>query len=430
MTILLITALGVRSDYGGGQVYVQNLIDELDRQKASFYIASPADNVGNTTEYRRHKVFNFSRSLDLSEAVSLLKNIHPDIVHAHGFKAIFSIACRSLNIPCIITAHHGGILCPAGTLLNHRDEICKIKASHKDCLPCVLKNIRGGYYAWPILRLLPVKFRINMGRLTQKLPFILYFTPLTTASLSIQKKLEEWDNICKYSTLVIAPSNGIAESMLRNGLPDKKLKLLPHGIPLPELKPEKSLNNDSSQGATIKFFYTGRICHVKGIHILLEAFSFVRKNAELHLIGGAGNRSEERYMKRLQRKYRHDNRIFWHGKVEYSKIYEVISKYDIMVHPAICLEAFGLNIAEALALGKPVIATRCGGPEMQIVNGINGYLVNPNNVEELGNIMLKFGSEYNKDNILGINTKAQIVNIESHTKEVLYVYKKLTSSIG
>lgn len=424
MTVLVVAPSPILLNYGGGQVYVQNLIDELDRQKASFYIASPANHVGNNTEYRGHKAFNFSRSLNLSEAESLLRHIRPDVVHAHGYKAIFSSACKSLDIPCIITAHHGGILCPAGTLLNHREEICKVRANHKDCLPCVLKNIRGGYYAWPILRLLPVKFRINMGRLTQKLPFILYFTPLTTASLSIQKKLEEWDNICKYSTLVIAPSNGIAESMLRNGLPGTKLKLLPHGIPLPELKPERSLNYNSSKRATIKFFYTGRICYVKGIHILLEAFSFVRKNAELHLIGGAGNRSEERYMKRLQKKYKYDSNIFWHGKVEYSKIYEVISRYDIMVHPAICLEAFGLNIAEALALGKPVIATRCGGPEMQIVEGENGWLVHPNNVSKLSEALCRITRA--TENELHYSLSNRIVPIRDHVSHIQGLYKELT----
>lgn len=49
-----------------------------------------------------------------------------------------------------------------------------------------------------------------------------------------------------------------------------------------------------------------------------------------------------------------------------------------MVHPAMVFEIFGLTIAEALSMGRPVISTACGGPEMQVHNGINGWIVERN----------------------------------------------------
>ena len=49
-------------------------------------------------------------------------------------------------------------------------------------------------------------------------------------------------------------------------------------------------------------------------------------------------------------------------------------------------ETFGIVYVEALASGKPVIATRCGGPE-DIVNSSNGLLIEKGNPAELANAM-------------------------------------------
>src|SRR3546814_20494591 len=51
-------------------------------------------------------------------------------------------------------------------------------------------------------------------------------------------------------------------------------------------------------------------------------------------------------------------------------------------------ETFGVVLAEATALGRPVIATRCGGPESIVSDG-DGYLVDVDNVEELAAAMVQ-----------------------------------------
>jgi glycosyltransferase involved in cell wall biosynthesis len=331
MEVLLITSSNLLSEYGGGQIYIKNLIQEFNRCKINPMIAAPLTSKNNIETYHGCKVVYFNSTLNIQNAISLLEKIRPRIVHAHGYKAVFAAACNRLNIPCIVTAHHGGILCPAGTLLNHKDEICRIKANHKNCLPCVLKNIRGGYYAWPILRVVPKNVRLRIGRLLQNLPFIIYFTPVLSATISIQKKFEEWEILLENAHLIIAPSYGMADCLLRNGLEEGKLKVLPHGIPLPKNIMHKKIFI-TSERSPVKFFYVGRMCHVKGIHVLLAAFKKIKGNIELHLVGGAGNSSEERYLKVLQRKYKNDGRIYWHSKADHSKVYSLINDFDILIN--------------------------------------------------------------------------------------------------
>ena len=71
---------------------------------------------------------------------------------------------------------------------------------------------------------------------------------------------------------------------------------------------------------------------------------------------------------------------------------------DVFVLPSL-YETFGVVLIEALAAGKPVIATRCGGPE-SIVNDENGLLVAPANSDALGRAMRQMVEaidRFNKD---------------------------------
>lgn len=88
------------------------------------------------------------------------------------------------------------------------------------------------------------------------------------------------------------------------------------------------------------------------------------------------------------------------------------------------MEIFGLNIAESLAMNKPVLATRCGGAEMQIEEGVNGWLVEPNNVEELAERIRKISEHflYTKSNFFG----DKVIPIQLHCKSLIKLYEEIT----
>lgn len=423
MKILQIASGNFFSTYGGGQVYVKNIVDEMIRQQFSLTVFSFFRNYSGV----KKKVYN---NIDLyeigevgkAELQQLVQTINPDIIHAHSQKSLMCTIGRALNIPVVVTSHHGGIVCPAGTLLNTKDEICRASVCHSNCLPCVLRNIRSGKYWYSFMNLLPIKYYISLGKCLERKRFIPFVTPIGQAALSIKRKQEEWKNIIEGCTSVIAPCHAIREAMMRNGLDEKKVIVVPHGIPMPaNVSSFSSINN-----SRIKFFYLGRICYVKGIHVLLEAFSGLKeKNVELHLIGGAGNKGERRYMAHLQRKYKKDLRIIWHGKVEPEQVFNEIKGMDVSLLPSIFLEAFGLNIAESLAMGKPLLATRCGGAEMQIKEGVNGWLVEPNNIEDLRIKMEHIIQNASTLYSMGMGGRKSVISIEEHCKALVNLYKKI-----
>lgn len=411
------------STYGGGQIYVKNIVDELSKQRKNISIVSFVDRPTGIEEKSYNGIPLYEIGHDISRLKSLIADIRPDIIHAHSHKALITSIGKAYDIPVIITAHHGGILCPAGALMDSRDNICNVQISHKNCLKCVLRNIKLGKIWYSLMRFIPEKSYIKLGKLIEKLPFILFITPVGKAALNIKKKLNEWDIINQGCSLMIAPCYKIKDVMERNGLPSSKIKVLPHGIPLPSKVPKFPNIKDGK----IKFFSVCRICYVKGLHILLDAFHGLdAPNAELHLIGGTENKEEEQYSNQLQAKFAKDNRIIWHGKIPQEKIYEIISDFHVCVSSSICLEIFGLNIAEALAMGKPVLATMNGGAEMQISDGVNGWLVAPNKdaIQRKMDFIVKHLIHY--DSTLSASS---VMSISEHCQNLMNIYLSFSKNI-
>ena len=422
MKILQIASGDFFSTYGGGQVYVKNIVDEMIRQSLDVSVLSfvNKDIAIAKLDYKGIWLWEIGKLATNANIEELLLTISPDVIHAHSQKALFTSLGDSLGIPVVITAHHGGILCPAGALMNAEDCICQATLSHKNCLKCCLANIRTGRNWYPVMKLLPKSSYLQLGKILQKLPSIPFITPIGGIAVSIERKINEWQTIRDKATAIIAPSNAIAEAMCRNGLSRDKVTVIPHGIPKTTQIFAQTPKTDK-----IRFFYVGRICRVKGVHVLLEAFSSITNSskAELHIIGGAGNKSEQRYMQSLQQRYQLPN-IVWHGKVPADKVFETIKDYDVMVHPAIYLEVFGLNIAEALAMNKPVLATRCGGAEMQIKEEVNGWLVEPNDVQALRTKMYEIVVQGVTMDVTKLHEK--VINIKEHVEDLLQIYEKET----
>lgn len=420
MLILQVASGDFFSTYGGGQVYVKNIVDEFLSQHIETVILSFVDGIHDVVSERYHNahLYKVPSFLSKGELSAVIREIAPDLMHVHSHKAMLCEIGHSLGIPVIVTAHHGGILCPVGTLMNDSDEICHTTHSVSHCLKCCLSGIRNGLFWYPLMKFLPENTYKKWGSWLSHKPFVPFVSPIGGAAWSISCKQQDWNKICQFADKVVAPSIAIAEAMQRNGLLPTKITILPHGIPLPDHAPAVT-----TQKGGIKFFFVGRICYVKGLHILLEAFSRLSDPvAELHLIGGAGNKQERRYLEGLKRRYQSDERIVWHGKIEPNLIFETIKKFHIMIHATICMEIYGLNIAEALAMGKPVLATRCGGAEMQIEEGVNGWLVAPNDVDALYQRMRDLVEHRVHIPLHDVGSK--VISIQEHCQSLLKLYEE------
>lgn len=422
MRILQVASGDFTSTYGGGQVYVKNIVNCMLEMGLNVSVLSFVETFSNRkTPHGNGTLYEVPNNIEEEQLSKIAKKINPDIIHAHSNKALICRIGKKLNIPVVVTSHHGGILCPGGAMMDSTDSICHCKLNHKDCLPCVLRNTRTGLRWWyPFMKYLPENKYVSLGRFLSKKTFIPFITPIGLGGLQIKSKIDYWKEVTEKCSTMIAPCNAIAEAMIDNGLDRHKTIVLPHGIPFPK----KRSKFPEIEDGKIKFFYVGRICYIKGIHVLLEAFHLIdNPHIKLHLIGGAVGNGETRYMNSLQKKYARDKRIIWHGKIDSSKMFDTISQFHVGCAPTICLEIFGLNIAEALAMGKPVLASRCGGAEMQIKDEVNGWLIDPNNVEELRSALQNIIE--NPSVLSDMSAKCSAISIEDHCNSLLKIYNRL-----
>jgi glycosyltransferase involved in cell wall biosynthesis len=81
---------------------------------------------------------------------------------------------------------------------------------------------------------------------------------------------------------------------------------------------------------------------------------------------------------------------------------------DIVCHTSRSPEPFGMVIVEAMALGRPVIATRGGGPSEIIEPGESGILMDPENPEILAEAIRRLCDDPAERLRLGQNAAARV----------------------
>ena len=126
----------------------------------------------------------------------------------------------------------------------------------------------------------------------------------------------------------------------------------------------------------------GSLIERKGYDVLIEAFAHL-ENGELLVIIGSGQ--ENLRLQALAKQYGIADRVRFAGKLDKQAIINLMQESNAFVLPSRG-ETFGVAYIEAMAMGLPVIATPCGGPE-HFVRSDNGLLVDINNVEQLTKAM-------------------------------------------
>lgn len=165
------------------------------------------------------------------------------------------------------------------------------------------------------------------------------------------------------------------------------------------------LDNPSKQ----PLFSMARLDRIKNLTGLAECFGRspeLQERCNLILVAGklrvedTADHEEASEMQKLYRmidEYNLHGKIRWLGvrlpKTDSGEIYRVIADHQgIFVQPAL-FEAFGLTILEAMISGLPTFATQFGGPLEIIQDRVNGFYINPTNLEEMAERILEFVSK-------------------------------------
>lgn len=189
-------------------------------------------------------------------------------------------------------------------------------------------------------------------------------------------------------------SNSLAEDVKGHLLSEqtRHIRVLFNGVNTNLFTINKDSFNKESQFITILF--VGIFVPVKNIPILLNAFKIVRdkiSNARLLLVGGgeAGSKEQETAILKIADRLGIRDSIEIRGFQPREEIARImLEECDMLVLPSQS-ETFGVVLIEAMACGKPVIATRCGGPESIIVEPFLGELCDKDSSDSLADAIVK-----------------------------------------
>lgn len=271
----------------------------------------------------------------------------PDVIHAHHLiglsLGILSIA-RAQGIRIALTLHDHWGFCINSTRITTQGKLCQDASRCDQCHPHIHAN--G-------LRL-PQRMRQDY----------------------LRWQLHNVDHF-------ISPSHYLADAYINAGLPAERIHVIANGIEL-----ERFAAIPAPPTATrLKLLFIGYMGPHKGLPSLIEALALLPQH-QIHIDFVGEGHERNRYKNDVDRIARHTSHPqnltyrFW-GRQPNQQIAHLYAQTQLFILPSVCPENQPVTITEAMASGRPVIASRIGGIPELVTHGRTGRLTAPGDAADL-----------------------------------------------
>lgn len=200
--------------------------------------------------------------------------------------------------------------------------------------------------------------------------------------------------LLRASDAIVVPSGAFAGA-LRSAWPEidpSRLHAIPNGIDPAELG--YAANSGETATDPPYILSIAHLTKYKGVDVLIRAFAMMAGRApglRLRLISDGPARED---LERLAASLGMSELIDFLGLCDRAQVAEQLRGCTLFVLPSRSdSESFGIAAAEAMALDRPVIASRVGGLVDLIEDGVSGVLVQPGDVAALADAMTRLLSD-------------------------------------
>ncbi len=164
------------------------------------------------------------------------------------------------------------------------------------------------------------------------------------------------------------------------------------------------------KGNPFRLLSLGRLLHLKGFHLGLQAFArFVREfpRSEYWVIGDG---PERKNLEALAQKLGIKDKVRFWGKLSRNEVLQKLAEVDVLVHPSLH-DSGGFVCAEAMAAGRPVICLDLGGPALQVTEE-TGFKIPARSpkqvVEDMTKAMLRLAFDLNLKRNMGLEARERV----------------------
>ncbi|OGU83784.1 MAG: hypothetical protein A2499_15220 [Stygiobacter sp. RIFOXYC12_FULL_38_8] len=233
-------------------------------------------------------------------------------------------------------------------------------------------------------------------------------------------------------TKLVAVTHTIVDVMVKNNLaPREKFAVIRSGFNIDEyinfnqdvsaLRKKYSLKDDE-----VVIGKVSRFSILKGHKYLVNAFCEIsKKNPKTKLLL-IGNGEIENSLREMVKQMNLTDRVIFTGLIQPEEIPSAIAVVDILVHTSL-LEGLARVLPQAIMMEKPVISFDLDGAHEVIKDGVNGYLIEPENDAMLSDRILDLATNLEKAKEFGRIGKKNLSDEFSTQKMVNQIHELYTS---
>ena len=368
-------------------VFSQSHPDNLpDHNQGWFPFWSDPKQAGLIDGFPRFLKFVYSRE-NRRIFKGFLKNEKPDIVHVHniygGLTTALLDAARDMKIPIVMTLHDYKLVSLSPNLLSGVSP-CQVCLDGPSNFTCLLKRCHRG------------SFKSTFA----------YFWETWFA-----RQFRKYDSVRYF----IVPSLSMKKKIVSMGVDPQKVIVVFNTV------------RTNPKGITKKqgnyFLFAGRLADEKGVGMLLETFREFDGN--LVLAGDGPN------IKQYKSLVENKKNIQFVGQLNPSEIEKYYLNCLAVIVPSIWPETSSMTSLQAMACGKPVVASRIGALTEIVEEGETGFFFEPGNRKQLSEILKRLTSENGLAKRLGdqaLITFEKKYSQDQQYNTLLDIYEKVIGS--
>ncbi|MHA2403329.1 MAG: glycosyltransferase family 4 protein [Candidatus Kariarchaeaceae archaeon] len=365
----------------------------------------------------------FRNPVVAQELKTWLQDWHPDIVHITSCYTLTASIIQLINdfsLPIVLTLTDYWFICPKHTLLRSDNTLCDGRTTNQECLDCMLSGNQTYRSMKPLLKNRASDTAIEW---VSRNPRLSNLRGMRGMALDMGDRKEYLNKMIAIPEVVVAPSQYLRDTIEASGI-TRQIRVIHSGHDLSWI----ATNKKSSSNSGIRFGYIGQITPIKGVHILLSAFSakLFDGQATVSIYGNYNN--ESAYTDQLMETSKgRENSILFHGEFPHDQLGNVLSEIDVLIVPSVWQENNPRVIQEAFASKTPVVASSVGGITEFVKHEVNGLLFERGNEDDLSRQMYRFINE--PDLIQRLRTGiSPVKKIENEVEELLEIYEELTNA--
>lgn len=170
------------------------------------------------------------------------------------------------------------------------------------------------------------------------------------------------------------------EYLVSMGIDRAKLTVFPYWVDVPDewSLPARCLADDAAVTGPLRLVAVGRLAEVKRFEVAIEAVALANqragyKLAELMMIGDGPERAN---LETLARSLGGESAVSFRGWLENDKVYQELNGADVLVVPS-KFEPYGVVVLEAMAAGRPVLASSAVVAALDRDEGTGAVFIHP-----------------------------------------------------